>query len=120
PGLYVPNLTAAIINNGVARGALGYIWRIGGVMLAVAMAQGLIAIVAVYFASGTAMSVGRDLRARVYERVQGFSVREMNRFGTPSLITRNTNDVQQLQLFVQLALRIMVLAPITGIGGVIR
>ena len=117
--LYLPNLTADIINNGVARGDLGYIWRIGGVMLAVAMAQGLIAIVAVYFASGTAMSVGRDLRARVYERVQGFSVREMNRFGTPSLITRNTNDVQQLQLFVQLALTIMVIAPITGIGGVI-
>jgi ATP-binding cassette, subfamily B, multidrug efflux pump len=117
--LYLINLNADIINYGVAKGDIGYIWRIGGVMLAVAVAQGLIAIVAVYFASRTSMGVGRDLRAAVFERVQGFSVREMNRFGTPSLITRNTNDVQQLQLFVQLALTIMVIAPITGIGGVI-
>jgi ATP-binding cassette subfamily B protein len=117
--LYLPNLNADIINNGVARGDIGYIWRTGGVMLALALGLGLVSVVATYFASRTSMGVGRDLRARLFERVQRFSVREMTRFGTPSLITRNTNDVQQLQLFLQLALTLMVLAPITGVGGVI-
>lgn len=117
--LYLPNLNADIINNGVAKGDTGYIWRTGGVMLALALGLGAISVVAVYFASRTSMGVGRDLRAALFARVQHFSVREMARFGTPSLITRNTNDVQQLQLFLQLALTLMVLAPVTGIGGVI-
>src|SRR6202165_5727184 len=88
-------------------------------MLGITLLLGLFAIVAVYFASLTSMSVGRDVRAAVFERVQSFSAREMNRFGTASLITRNTNDVQQVQIFVQLALTLMVIAPIMGIGGVI-
>jgi ATP-binding cassette subfamily B protein len=117
--LYLPNLNADIINGGVAKGDVGYIWRTGAVMLALALGLGLVSVVATYFASRTSMGVGRDLRARLFERVQRFSVREMTRFGTPSLITRNTNDVQQLQLFMQLALTLMVLAPITGVGGVI-
>jgi ATP-binding cassette, subfamily B, multidrug efflux pump len=117
--LYLPNLTADIINNGVAKGDLGYIWRIGGVMLALAVVVGILAIIAVYFSSRVSMALGRDLRRAVFERVQQFSAREMNRFGTPSLITRNTNDVQQVQMFVQLALTLMVIAPIMGIGGVI-
>ena len=117
--LYLPNLTADIINNGVAKGDLGYIWRTGGVMLALAVVVGILAIVAVYFASGASMAMGRDVRRAVFERVQQFSAREMNRFGTPSLITRNTNDVQQVQMFVQLALTLLVVAPIMGIGGVI-
>jgi ATP-binding cassette, subfamily B, multidrug efflux pump len=117
--LYLPNLTADIINNGVAKGDVGYIWRTGGVMLALAVVVGILAIIAVYYSSRVSMSLGRDLRRAVFERVQQFSALEMNRFGTPSLITRNTNDVQQVQLFVQLALTLLVIAPIMAIGGVI-
>ncbi len=117
--LYLPNLTADIINNGVAKGNIGYIWRIGGVMLGLTVVVGILAIIAVYYASRVSMGLGRDVRRAVFERVQQFSAQEMNRFGTPSLITRNTNDVQQVQLFMQLALTLIVVAPIIGIGGVI-
>jgi ABC-type multidrug transport system fused ATPase/permease subunit len=117
--LYLPNLTADIINNGVAKGNIGYIWRIGGVMLGLTVVVGILAIIAVYYASRVSMGLGRDVRRAVFERVQQFSALEMNRFGTPSLITRNTNDVQQVQLFMQLALTLIVVAPIIGIGGVI-
>jgi ATP-binding cassette subfamily B protein len=117
--LYLPYLTADIINNGVAKGDIGYIWRIGGVMLALTVVVGILAIIGVYYASRASMGLGRDVRRAVFERVQHFSAVEMNRFGTPSLITRNTNDVQQVQIFVQLALTLMVIAPIMGIGGVI-
>ena len=117
--LYLPNLNADIINDGVVKGDIGYIWRTGGLMLALAAGVGVLAVVAVYFASRTSMGVGRDVRRDVFERVQRFSAFEMNRFGTPSLITRNTNDVQQVQMFVQTALTMMVSAPIMGIGGVI-
>jgi ATP-binding cassette subfamily B multidrug efflux pump len=117
--LYLPNLNADIINNGIAKGDVPYIWRTGGIMLGVTIVQGIIAIVAVYWASLAAMSVGRDLRAAVFRRVQGFSSREMNRLGTASLITRNTNDVQQVQLFLQIALTLLVAAPIMAVGGVI-
>ncbi|MHB8487986.1 MAG: ABC transporter ATP-binding protein [Candidatus Dormibacteria bacterium] len=118
-GLYLPNLTADIINNGVAKGDIPYIWRTGGVMLGVTIIQGIIAIIAVYWASRTSMGVGRDLRASVFGRVLRLSSREMNTFGTPSLITRNTNDVQQIQLFLQMALTVIVGAPIMMIGGII-
>jgi ABC-type multidrug transport system fused ATPase/permease subunit len=117
--LYLPNLNADIIDNGVEKGDVGYIWTTGGVMLAIAMAVGGVAIVAVYFASRIAMGAGADLRAAVFGRVQGFSAQEMNRFGTPSLITRNTNDIQQIQLFLQLGMTLMVIAPIMCVGGVI-
>src|SRR6202140_333217 len=117
--LYLPNLTADIINNGVAKGDIGYIWRIGGVMLALTVVVGIVAIIGVYYASRVSMGLGRDVRRAVFEHVQQFSAREMNRFGTPSLITRNTNDVQQVQIFMQLALTLIVVAPIIGIGGVI-
>ena len=117
--LYLPNLNADIINNGVAKGDTDYIWRTGAVMLGVALLLGVLAVVAVYFASQVSMGVGRDLRSAVFARVQSFSAREMNRFGTASLITRNTNDVQQVQLFLQIALTILVSAPITAVGGVI-
>jgi ATP-binding cassette, subfamily B, multidrug efflux pump len=117
-GLFLPNLNADIINNGVAKGDVSYIWRTGGVMLALTVVQGAIAIVAVYWASRTSMGVGRDLRKAVFACVLRFSAREMNRFGTPSLITRNTNDVQQIQLFLQMALTIMAGAPIMMVGGV--
>ena len=117
--LYLPNLNADIINNGVTKGDIGYIWRIGAIMLALAVVVGILAIVAVYFASGASMGFGRDVRRAVFERVQQFSATEMNRFGTPSLITRNTNDVQQVQLFVQTALTLLVTAPIMLVGGII-
>ena len=117
--LYLPNLTADIINNGVVKGNLHYILTTGGVMLAIALLVGVVAIVAVYWASRVAMGAGADIRGAVFARVQGFSAREINRFGTPSLITRNTNDVQQIQLFLQVALTLMVIAPIMSVGGVI-
>jgi ATP-binding cassette, subfamily B, multidrug efflux pump len=117
--LYLPNLNADIINNGVTKGDVGYIWRIGAIMLALAVGVGVLAIVAVYFASRSSMGFGRDVRRAVFERVQQFSATEMNRFGTPSLITRNTNDVQQVQLFVQMALTMLVTAPIMLVGGII-
>ncbi len=117
--LYLPNLNADIINNGVAKADTDYIWRTGGVMLGVTLLLGVLSVIAVYFASRTSMGVGRDVRAAVFARVQSFSAREMNKFGTASLITRNTNDVQQVQLFLQIALTFLVSAPILAIGGVI-
>src|SRR5438270_1007940 len=117
--LYLPNLNADIINNGVAKADTDYIWRTGAVMLGLALLLGVLAVVAVYFASQVSMGVGRDLRSAVFARVQQFSAHEMNRFGTASLITRNTNDVQQVQMFLQTALTMLVSAPIMGVGGVI-
>src|SRR5437868_13641874 len=117
--LYLPNLNADIINNGVVKGDVDYIWRIGAIMLGLAVIVGILAIVAVYFSSRSSMGFGRDVRRAVFERVQQFSATEMNRFGTPSLITRNTNDVQQVQLFLQMALTILVTAPIMLVGGII-
>ena len=117
--LYLPNLNADIINNGVAKGDIGYIWRVGALMLALAVAVGILAVIAVYFASRTSMGFGRDVRGAIFERVQQFSAYEMNHFGTASLITRNTNDVQQVQMFMQMGLTMLVSAPIMGIGGVI-
>src|SRR5438105_14372330 len=85
--LYLPNLNADIINNGVSKGDIHYIWTTGATMLAVTVALGVLALVGVYWASRTSMGVGRDVRAAVFERVQHFSARELNRIGTPSLIT---------------------------------
>ncbi len=117
--LYLPNLNADIINNGVAEGDVAYIWRTGAVMLGITLVLGVLAVAGVYWASLASMGVGRDLRGAVFGRVQSFSAREIHRFGTPSLITRNTNDVQQIQLFLQIALTMMVSAPIMAVGGVI-
>jgi ATP-binding cassette subfamily B protein len=117
--LYLPNLNADIINNGVAKGDVPYIWRTGAVMLGVAVGMGIISVIAVYWASIASMGVGRDLRGAVFGKVQTFSTRELNQLGTASLITRNTNDVQQIQLFLQIALTLLVAAPIMAVGGVI-
>lgn len=117
--LYLPNLNANIINDGVVKGDIGYIWRTGILMLVIACGVGGVAITAVYWASRTAMGIGRDLRSRVFRQVQLFSAPEMSHFGTASLITRNTNDVGQIQLFAQIALSMMVMAPIMSVGGVI-
>ena len=117
--LYLPELNADIINNGVAKGDTTYIIEVGAWMLFVALLVGVTAIVGVYFASRTSMSVGRDIRGRTFRAVQQFSLREMNSLGAPTLITRNTNDVQQVQMFLQMALTIMVTAPLMAVGGVI-
>ena len=117
--LYLPNLNADIINNGVVKGDLAYIWRTGALMLAITLVLGVVSIVAVYAASRVAMGTGADIRAAVFRAVQRFSARELHRFGTPSLITRNTNDIQQVQIFVQAGLTLIVLAPIMSVGGVI-
>ena len=117
--LYLPNLNADLINYGVVTGNLHYIITTGTLMLGITLGLGAVAVVAVYFASRTAMGAGADMRAAVFGQVQAFSSRDMDRFGTPSLITRNTNDVQQVQLFVQMALTLMVVAPIMSIGGIV-
>ncbi|MGC9221827.1 MAG: ABC transporter ATP-binding protein [Solirubrobacteraceae bacterium] len=117
--LYLPNLNADIINDGVLKGNTGYILRTGALMLGIALALGVVAIIAVYWASRVSMGTGADIRAAVFRRVQQFSATELNHFGTASLITRNTNDIQQIQLFLQMALTMMVIAPIMSVGGVI-
>ena len=117
--LYLPELNADIINNGVVRGDTAYILRVGLTMLGVTVVLGAAAIVSVYFSARTAMGVGRDIRGAMFRSVQTFSLREVNVFGAPSLITRNTNDVQQVQMLVVMALTVMVSAPIMAIGGVV-
>ncbi|GIG28818.1 ABC transporter ATP-binding protein [Cellulomonas marina] len=117
--LWLPTLNARIIDQGVVTGDTGYVLRTGGVMLAVTVLQVLCAVVAVFFAARVAMSVGRDLRGAVFARVQEFSAQEVGRFGAPSLITRESNDVQQVQMLVMMGLAFLVAAPITLVGGVI-
>ena len=117
--LYLPELNADIINNGVARGDTDYILRTGGFMLLVTFALAIAAVVSAYWAARTAMAFGRDVRSAIFRKVQAFSQVEVNQFGAASLITRNTNDVQQVQTVVLLILNVMVSAPILTIGGVI-
>ncbi len=117
--LLLPTLNADIIDNGVVTGDIPYIWSIGALMLGITLVQVACAIAAVYFGSKLAMGMGRDLRAALFHRVVGFSQREVGQFGTPSLITRNTNDVQQVQMLVQVTATLMVSAPILAIGGVV-
>jgi ATP-binding cassette subfamily B protein len=117
--LYLPTLNAEIIDNGVVKGDTTYILGAGGVMLAVSVVQMACSVGAVYFGSRTAMAFGRDLRREVFGRVQEFSQREFGRFGTPSLITRTTNDVQQVQMLALLSFTVMVSAPIVGVGSII-
>ena len=117
--LTLPSLNADIIDQGVLRGDTGYILRMGAWMLAVSLVQVLATITAVYFGSRTAMAFGRDVRSSFFHRVIAFSSREMARFGAPSLLTRNTNDVQQFQMLVLMTFTMLVTAPIMMVGGVI-
>ncbi|WP_105565802.1 ABC transporter ATP-binding protein [Microbacterium halophytorum] len=117
--LYLPTLNADIIDKGVSTGDIGYIIRTGGVMLVVALGQILAAIVATFCAARAAMSLGRDLRGDIFERVAQFSEREVTQFGSGSLITRNTNDVQQVQMFAMMSATMLVMAPMMAIGGII-
>jgi ATP-binding cassette subfamily B protein len=117
--LYLPSLNADIIDRGVVTGDTGYIVRTGGVMLAVSLVQILSSVAAVWFGARTAMGFGRDLRAELFHRVGSFSQRELQQFGAPSLITRGTNDVQQVQMLVLMACTIAVSSPILMVGGVL-
>ncbi|CAI3804432.1 ABC transporter ATP-binding protein [Pseudarthrobacter sp. MM222] len=117
--LYLPTLNADIIDEGVAKGNTGYILGTGGVMLLVTLLQIACAIAAVYFGAKAAMGMGRDLRGSIFSRVAEFSEQEVTRFGAPSLITRSTNDVQQVQQLVLMSATMMVAAPMLSIGGVI-
>ena len=117
--LYLPSLNAAIIDEGIAKGDTGFIWRTGGMMLSVSLIQIVCSIAGVYLGAKVAMSFGRDVRGAIFSRVLAFSSRELNRFGAPSLITRNTNDVQQVQMLVLMSATMFIAAPITMIGGVL-
>ena len=117
--LYLPSLNADIIDNGVVRGDTDYIIQVGIWMLAVSLVQVICSIAAVYFGARTAMGFGRDLRSAIFSRVASFSSREVAGFGAPSLITRNTNDVQQVQMLTLMTFTMMVMAPIMAVGGVI-
>ncbi|MEV7091142.1 ABC transporter ATP-binding protein [Streptomyces sp. NPDC093085] len=117
--LYLPTLNADIIDNGVVKGDTGYILSLGGFMIAVSVAQVLCNIGAVYYGARTAAALGRDVRAAVFGRVQSFSAREVAHFGAPSLITRTTNDVQQVQMLVLMSFTLMVSAPIMCVGGIV-
>ncbi|GAA1169109.1 ABC transporter ATP-binding protein [Streptomyces hebeiensis] len=117
--LYLPTLNADIIDQGVVKGDSGYILEFGAIMIAVSLVQVLCNIGAVYYGARTASALGRDVRAAVFERVQSFSAREVGHFGAPSLITRTTNDVQQVQMLVLMSFTLMVSAPIMCVGGVV-
>jgi ATP-binding cassette, subfamily B, multidrug efflux pump len=117
--LYLPTLNADIIDNGVAKGDTTYIIQVGAVMLAITFVQVICTIAAVFFGARTAMGFGRDTRAAIFHRVGSFSAREVTKFGAPSLITRTTNDVQQVQMLVLLTCTLMVAAPIMAVGGIV-
>lgn len=117
--LYLPSLNAKIIDRGVAQVDIDYIWHTGGIMLIVAFAQVIAAIAAIWFGSRTAMGLGRDLRSDIFRRVTRYSAEDMSNFGTATLITRGTNDVQQIQMVYMMILNFMVTAPIMSIGGII-
>ncbi len=117
--LYLPSLNADIIDNGVTKGDIGYIWSTGFTMVLVSTLQIVCAVGSVYLGSKAAMAAGRDMRSALLHRVGTFSAREVGQFGAPSLITRNTNDVQQVQLLVVMSCTILVMAPIMCVGGVV-
>ena len=117
--LYLPSLNADIIDNGVSRGDTDYIWRTGVVMLTISLGQIVAAIIATYFAARAAMKLGRDMRDDIFERVSAFSEREVTGFGAGSLITRNTNDVQQVQMLTMMGATFLVSAPLLAVGGII-
>ena len=117
--LYLPSLNAKIIDDGLSQGDVGYIWRTGSLMLAISFGQIVASVIATFFAARVAMRVGRDLRNDVFARVSGFSEREVTTFGPGSLITRNTNDVQQVQMLAMMSATFLVNAPLLAIGGIV-
>jgi ATP-binding cassette, subfamily B, multidrug efflux pump len=117
--LYLPTLNAHIIDKGVVEGDTGYILSFGGVMIGISLAQVVCNIGAVYYGAKTASALGRDVRAGVFDRVQSFSAREVGHFGAPTLITRTTNDVQQIQMLALMTFTLMASAPIMCVGGIV-
>ncbi|MFC8761477.1 ABC transporter ATP-binding protein [Streptomyces sp. NPDC057193] len=117
--LYLPTLNADIIDDGVVKGDTGYILQFGALMVGVSVVQVVCNIGAVFYGARTASALGRDVRGAVFDRVQSFSARELGHFGAPSLITRTTNDVQQIQMLVLMAFTLMVSAPIMCVGGIV-
>lgn len=117
--LYLPSVNADLIDQGVTRGDIGYIWASGARMLLISGLQILASAASVYLAASSAMSAGRDLRGALLHRASGFSAREVGIFGAPSLITRNTNDVQQVQLLIVMASTVLIMAPIMCLGGIV-
>ena len=117
--LWLPSLNAQIIDRGIATGDTDFIWRTGGIMLVVSLAQVVAAVAAVYFGARASMGLGRDLRRRVYRKATSLSTLDASRFGAGTLITRGTNDVQQIQMLMLMGLNFMVAAPIMAIGGIV-
>ncbi len=117
--LWLPSLNAQIIDRGITGGDIDFIWRTGGVMLAVSLGQLATAVLAVYCGARASMAIGRDIRRRVYRKVDSLSTLEATKFGAGTLITRGTNDVQQVQMLVLMTFNFMVMAPIMMIGGII-
>ncbi|MFD9092132.1 ABC transporter ATP-binding protein [Streptomyces collinus] len=117
--LYLPTLNADIIDNGVVKGDTDYILSFGALMIGISLAQVVCNMGAVYFGARTAAALGRDVRGAVFDRVQSFSAREVGHFGAPSLITRTTNDVQQVQMLALMTFTLMVSAPIMCVGGIV-
>ncbi|MGS2808019.1 ABC transporter ATP-binding protein [Nocardia sp. MW-W600-9] len=117
--LYLPSLNADLIDNGVTKGDIGYIWSTGLFMLAISCVQIVASSASVYLGAQAAMGAGRDIRGGVLHRVETFSAREVGMFGAPSLITRSTNDIQQVQLLIVMSVTILVMAPIMCVGGII-
>ncbi|MFF4028477.1 ABC transporter ATP-binding protein [Streptomyces sviceus] len=117
--LYLPTLNADIIDNGVVNGDTGYILSFGALMIGISLAQVVCNIGAVFYGARTAAALGRDLRASVFDRVQSFSAREVGQFGAPTLITRTTNDVQQVQMLALMTFTLLVSAPIMCVGGIV-
>lgn len=117
--LYLPTLMADIVDVGIVQGDTFFIWKVGAFMLLIAAGGGFCAIGASYFSSKVAMSFGRELRAKVFSQVEHYSMQEIGQIGTASLITRTTNDINQVQQVLIMILRIMVVAPMMCIGGII-
>jgi len=117
--LYLPTLMADIVDKGIVRGDTAYILRVGAVMLAVALGGMACAVVSAFLSARVGMGFGRDLRRKVFTRVEGFSLHEFDLIGTPSLITRTTNDITQVQMFTMIVMRMLIMAPIMAIGGVV-
>jgi ATP-binding cassette, subfamily B, multidrug efflux pump len=118
-GLYLPTLNARIIDRGITQGDTNYIWHVGGLMLLTTLVQVLLSIAAIYFGSRASMGFGRDTRSALFHQVNSFSSREVAHFGAPSLITRITNDVQQVQMLVLMTCTLLIAAPFTAIGGLV-
>ncbi len=117
--LYLPTLMADIVDMGIVKGDTPYILRTGGLMLLVAMGGMVCALVAALFSAQASMGFGRDLRKKIFARVEQFSLHEFDIIGTPSLITRTTNDITQVQMFTMMLMRMMIMAPLMAVGGVI-